>query len=139
MFRNYIVNMKFHSISAASYPDAALQSEYKSAKQTGTVRVGDTVLFFRSGLMTCYVPYQDVAGCFRRVYQVPVKMCCGRGEIEYEHLVIRNGEKEIADIPLPGTKAAQELILLLKEKMPAEERGEESVAPGQAQAAGEGA
>ena len=71
-------------------------------------------------------------------------MCCGRGEIEYEHLVISDGEKEIADIPLPGTKAAQELILLLKEKMPAadfrspRERGEETVPAGQGEIAGEG-
>ena len=76
------------------------------------------MLFFRAGLKTYYIPYEAVRSCFRRVYQVPVKMCCGRGEIDYEHLIISDGEKEVADIPLPGTKAAQELIRLLKEKMP---------------------
>ena len=136
--------MKFHPASTTIADHAMLQNEYSASRQIGAVRIARTVLFFRAGLKTYYVPYEMVRQCFRRVYQVPVKMCCGRGEIEYEHLVISNGEKEIADIPLPGTKAAQELILLLKEKMPAadfrspRERVEETVQSGQGEIAGEG-
>ena len=110
--------MKFHPAGASLEDSAQIKREYETARQIGTVRVAETLLFFRAGLKTYYIPFDGVRQCFRRVYQVPVKMCCGRGEIEYEHLVISDGEREIADIPLPGTKAAQELIRLLKERMP---------------------
>ena len=110
--------MKFHPVSQEIAESDVLAEEYAVARQIGTVRVGRSVLFFRAGLKTYYIPYEAVRSCFRRVYQVPVKMCCGRGEIDYEHLIISDEEKEVADIPLPGTKAAQELIRLLKEKMP---------------------
>lgn len=110
--------MKFHPVSQGIADSEVLAEEYAASRQIGTVRIGRSVLFFRAGLKTYYIPYEEVRSCFRRVYQVPVKMCCGRGEIDYEHLIIRNEEKEVADIPLPGTKAAQELIRLLKEKMP---------------------
>ena len=119
--------MKFHPAGAPLEDSALIKREYETARQIGTVRTGETLLFFRAGLKTYYIPYDAVRQCFRRVYQVPVKMCCGRGEIEYEHLVLcaaPTGEDspevpvEIADIPLPGTKAAQELIRLLKERMP---------------------
>jgi len=110
--------MKFHPAGASVEDGALIKREYETARQIGTVRVAETLLFFRAGLKTYYIPYDAVRQCFRRVYQVPVKMCCGRGEIGYEHLVISDGEKEIADVQLPGTKAAQELIRLLKEKMP---------------------
>ncbi len=119
--------MKFHPAGASLEDGAQIKREYETARQIGTVRVGETLLFFRAGLKTYYIPYDAVRQCFRRVYQVPVKMCCGRGEIEYEHLVLcaqPEGEEaaappvEIADIQLPGTKAAKELIRLLKEKMP---------------------
>lgn len=129
--------MRFHPASTTIAESAMLQNEYGAARQIGAVRIARTVLFFRAGLRIYYIPYEAVRCCFRRVYQVPVKMCCGQGEIEYEHLVISDGEKEIADIPLPGTKAAQELIGLLKEKMPEadfrspRERGEEAAVPGQ--------
>lgn len=110
--------MKYYPVSVETADPAVLKEEYETARQIGAVRVGGNVLFFRSGLKTYYIPYGCVAQCFRRVYQVPVKMCCGRGEIDYEHLILADHEKEIADILLPGTKAAQELIRLLKEKMP---------------------
>lgn len=110
--------MKYYPAVTETADQAVLKEEYQAARQIGAVRLGETVLFFRTGLRTYFIPYTEVKRCFRRVYQVPVKMCCGAGEIDYEHLIISDGEKEIADIQLPGTKAAQELIRVLKERMP---------------------
>ena len=93
--------MKFHPVSQEIAESDVLAEEYAVARQIGTVRVGRSVLFFRAGLKTYYIPYDAVHRCFRRVYQVPIKMCCGRGEVDYEHLIISDGEKEVADIPLP--------------------------------------
>ena len=55
---------------------------------------------------------------FRRVMEVPAKMCCGKGNFAIENLVLCDNEKELAVIQLPGTKAARLLMEELKEKIP---------------------
>ena len=49
---------------------------------------------------------------------VNLKMCCGKGEMQVENLVIGDSEKELAVIQLPGTRAAQELMKEMKERVP---------------------
>ena len=115
--------MKFYPVSGSGSEPEGLKKEYDAARAIGTIRTGETVLFFRSGLRTFYIPYAEIERCFRRVYEVPMKMCCGKGELEIEHLIVCASGREIADIPLPGKKAAQELMRILKEKMPDERLG----------------
>ena len=49
---------------------------------------------------------------------VNIKMCCGKGELQVENLVLSDGEQDIAVVQLPGQRAAQELMKELKERMP---------------------
>ena len=110
--------MKFYPLLGTPLKGRDLKTEYAGARAFGHVRTGETALFFRSGLKTYYVPYQDMKQCFRRIFAVPMKMCCGKGDLEIEHLIIGDGEKEIADIQLPGKRAAQEIMKILREKAP---------------------
>ena len=83
------------------------------------MRAGAGHLFFRAKLKHYYIPYTQIYRCFRRIMAVPAKMCCGRGEFEMENLVIcGNGDVELAQIQLPGKRAAQELMKELKFRMP---------------------
>ena len=51
--------------------------------------------------------------------QVPARMCCGRGNFEIEHLVIcGDGDKELMQVQLPGSKAARILMDELEERVP---------------------
>ena len=110
--------MKFYPITTIEVDNTVLEQEYRSARQIGSIRLGDTCLMFKSKLKNYYIPYSEVKNCFRRVMGVNVKMCCGKGELQVENLVIGDGENELAVIQLPGTRAAQELMKELKARMP---------------------
>lgn len=110
--------MKFYALSENLVSDDVLEKEYKSARQIGAIRLGETCFIFKARMKNYYIPYADIKQCFRRVMGVNLKMCCGKGEMQVENLVIGDAEKELAVIQLPGTRAAQELIKELKERMP---------------------
>lgn len=112
--------MKFYPlVQAETESDSEkLKKEYQAAREAGRIRLGTDSLFFRSGLKTYYIPYVDVKRCFRRVMMVPAKLCCGKGDLPVENLVICDENKELAQIQLPGTRAAKILMEELKELMP---------------------
>ena len=95
-----------------------LSEEYKASREIGIIRVGEDHLFFRVRLKVCFIPYTAVRRCYRRVLQFPVRMCCGRGEMSAENLVLWTDEGEVAQIPVPSTRAAKELMRILPSKIP---------------------
>ena len=116
--------MKFESLTSPAADVSALQEEYKQAREIGKLRLGQQHLYFRTGLKSYYLPYQDITRYFRRVMQVPAKLCCGKGDFEIEHLVIcGEGDRELAQIQLPGRRAAQILMDELKLLVPEAEIG----------------
>lgn len=110
--------MKFYSLTTVSADMNTLATDYESAREIGIIRLGESCLFFRKRLKKYYIPYTDITRCFRRVMTVPAKLCCGKGEFAIEHLVLFAGEKEVAQIQLPGTKAARILMDEMKIKAP---------------------
>lgn len=115
--------MKFHPLTTVVNDAASLSSEYKSAREIGTIRLGELRLYFRSKRKVYYIPYKDVRRCFRRVLLIPAKMCCGKGDFELENLVICGEEGELAQIQLPGTRAAKILMEELERLIPEAEFG----------------
>ena len=116
--------MKFYPVLESSLPEDSLKEEYQNAHAVGALRLGESNAFIRMRFKTYYIPYSEVTRCFRRVMLVPARMCCGRGDLSIENLVICGGadengqEKELAQIELPGDKAAKILMEELKQKMP---------------------
>lgn len=110
--------MNFYPLTQAEYGQEALKTEYKSAREIGKIRLGTENLFFRNGLKTYFIPYTDITRCFRRVMMVPAKLCCGKGDLQVENLVIWDAKREVAQIQLPGTKAARILMEELKQLIP---------------------
>ena len=115
--------MKFIPLASEAEDRDALASEYRSAREIGRVRMGELRLFLRAGMRTYYIPYRDVRRCFRRVQLIPAKMCCGRGDLEVENLVVCGGAGELIQVQLPGTKAAKILMEELKTRIPEAEFG----------------
>ena len=110
--------MKFESLTSPEADTSALQEEYKQAREIGKLRLGQRHLYFRSGLKSYYIPYSDIQRYFRRVMRVPAKMCCGKGDFEIENLVICGEKGELAQIQLPGQKAARIVMECLAELAP---------------------
>lgn len=115
--------MKFCPLASEAEARESLASEFKSAREIGRVRMGELHLFLRAGLKTYYLPYRDVRRCFRRVQLIPAKMCCGRGDLEVENLVVCGDAGELIQVQLPGTKAARILMEELRERIPEAEFG----------------
>jgi len=115
--------MKFHPLTTVVNDKSALESEYKAAREIGTLRLGELRLYFRSKRKVYYIPYKDVRRCFRRVMLIPAKMCCGKGDFEVENLVVCGEEGELAQIQLPGTRAALILMEELERLIPEAEFG----------------
>ena len=110
-------------VSPAADPDE-LAGEFKSAREIGPVRLGERRLFFRKGMRQYYIPYEDVGRLFRRVVSVPARLCCGRGELNLEHLVIcGKDDRELAQIQLPDARAARFLMEQLRTVAPHAEIG----------------
>lgn len=112
--------MKFSAITASPqlYSDEKLTEAYKSARTIGVLRMAEEGLFFRAHFHTWFIPYTEIRRCFRRVQLVPAKLCCGKGDFAVENLVIEGEEGELAQIQLPGTRAAKAAMEELKARVP---------------------
>ena len=110
--------MKLYSVNSEPTKDPALLEEYRNGREIGVIRVGEHTLFFRVRMRICYIPYSDIRRCFRRVFLIPANVCCGKGNLEMENLVVCGDAGELAQIQLPGTRAARELMKLLHERIP---------------------
>ena len=95
-----------------------LAEEYRQARAIGVVRAGAAHLFFRARTKVYAVPFTEIRHCYRRVMLVPAGLCCGKGELQVEHLVIEGDSGELAQVQLPGTRAAKTLLEELKARMP---------------------
>ena len=121
--------MKFEALTSQGADSSLLQEEYKQAREIGKLRLGGQHLYFRAGLKTYYLPYADIRRYFRRVMQVPARMCCGKGNFEIENLVICGDRGELAQIQLPGAKAAKAVMECLAELAPEAAVGRSAEAP----------
>ncbi len=110
--------MKLYSLTTADTDVKSLKQEYKSARETGIIRLGESCLFFRKRFKVYYITYKEITRVFRRVITVPAKFFSGKGEFAIEHLVIFAGEVEAAQIQMPGTNAAKALMDELKQLVP---------------------
>ena len=110
--------MKFYPVTD-NLDENILSQEYKAARGIGAVSIAENCLFFRKGLRTYYIPYEDITRFYKRIEMIPAKMCCGRGDFEEASLVIRTEDKELDAIGLPDNRAAKILMDVLRQKMPA--------------------
>ena len=102
--------MKFYSVTSEHNNAAALQAEYASGRVIGNVHLGAEFMFFKEKRKVYYIPYADMTRCFRRVLLVQTKMCCGKGNLEVENLVVCSEKGEVAQIQLPGERAGKVLL-----------------------------
>ena len=111
--------MKFYPLTALQGEQAVLDKEYASGREIGGVTLGGEYLFFKEKRKVHYVPYSQVTRAFRRVQLVQTKMCCGKGNLQVENLVVCGADgAELAQIQLPGERAGKIMLEELASRAP---------------------
>ncbi|MCD7736905.1 MAG: hypothetical protein LUI07_08115 [Lachnospiraceae bacterium] len=110
--------MRFYSLTSDTMEPDRLAPDYRSAREIGVVRLGERIFYFRRYRKIYYIPYREIRRCFRRVMLVPARLCCGKGELSVENLVICGDKGELAQIQLPGERAGKALLEELKLRAP---------------------
>ena len=110
--------MKFYPAASAAAEEDALKTDLQKAHEIGVMKIGSEFLFFRVRLKTYYIPFSEITRCFRRVRSVPARMCCGRGNMAMESMVICTEAGEAAEIQMPGERAGKAALEELKVKIP---------------------
>ena len=95
-----------------------VSADYKSGREIGKARLGAKCLYFRDKLKVQYIPYEDITRVFRRVVMVPATMCCGKGDLEMENIVVCTADGEKAQIQLPGARAGKIMLEELARLVP---------------------
>ena len=111
-------NMKFYTVSGENWPDGILDGEYKNARSIGALRIGSAHVFFKAKLKTYAVAGRDLERVYRRVMLVPARMCCGRGDLAVEYIVLEAGGRPVAQIQMPGERAGRAALEGIKEVAP---------------------
>ena len=110
---------KFHPCSDEfTLIDDELKKDYDKSHKIGALHIGEVCAFIRAGFKTYYIPYSGVSRFFRRVQTVPIKMCCGKGDLKIEHIVFMSNDKEVIQVQMPTTKAAKIAMGELSALMP---------------------
>ncbi|MCD8015115.1 MAG: hypothetical protein LUG99_18450 [Lachnospiraceae bacterium] len=115
--------MKFYSLIPDCQEPAPPETDYRSAREIGVVRLGEQAFYFRKARKVYYIRYHRIRSCFRRVMVVPARLCCGQGGLPVENLVICGDEGELAQIQIPGERAGKALLEEMKERAPDVEIG----------------
>ena len=112
--------MRFYPLAGGDVPGTELKEEYEDARDIGGIRFGTERLYIRQGLRIGHILYADIHRCYRRVMVVPMRMCCGKGNMDVEKLVVEGAGGELAEAPLPDSRAARAVMQELGKKLPGE-------------------
>lgn len=91
-----------------------LEEDYKKSLRFGKLCLGDSFLFIKGFLKIFYIKYDNFDNFFRRVALIPTVGLKGKKQLPVEYLVICNNKTELAQIQLPGRKAAVDICERLK-------------------------
>ena len=108
--------MIFCPLTSTVSDKKSLRTEYKTARKIGVIRLGETCFFFRRGVKIYYLLYKEIVRYFRRVMLIPTGT--KRGDMKLETLVLCDNKGELAQIQIPGSNAAKELMDEMKIKAP---------------------
>lgn len=121
--------MKFIPLVPSEVSSDVLTKEYKNKedKEVANVKLSTDFLFFKTGFRTYFIAYKDIHRFFRRVVMVAAKIGCCSGEMPVDYVVLCDkDDRELAQIQMPGERAAKGLIEELKVRLPHAKMGKPS-------------
>ena len=96
-----------------------VSADYDQAERFDKVRVGRLGVYFREGLRTVFLAYEDFERVFIRIQEVNGRMCCGRAVFAYFRLVFVRGGKEFKEVLSENEKAMDQALERISQLSPA--------------------
>lgn len=109
--------MKYISLTEEVSQDC-IEKDLSKAHSIGKVYLGNEILFYKKGFKYFYIPLSNVYRAFRRIKAVSTSLCCGKGEIQLQFLVLCSKKDELAEFDLPDERSAIKLLEELQQKAP---------------------
>lgn len=120
------VTLKFVSlIKADNSSNIDPAEDYKNSTRYAKLSLGKSFLFIKNLFKVYYIEYSEIDNYFRRVALIPTVSFKGKKQLPVEYLVIRNNGNELAQIQLPGKKAAVEICEKMQTLVPNSHFGKE--------------
>lgn len=113
--------MRFIPLIPSDVSSDTLIKEYKDKedKEVANVKLSTDYLFFKTGFRTYFIAYSDIHRFFRRVMMVAAKIGCCSGEMPVDYVVLCDkDDRELAQIQMPGERAAKGVMEELKVRLP---------------------
>ena len=109
--------------------DPVLDTEFACATAYEKLRMGQNVLFWKSGLRWYAISLENVQRIYRRVEPVYGKLCCGGRSYVIHRLVLRleDGKELTLHIGDDEKAAAEALLQLIAERFPHIAIGKETI------------
>ena len=102
---------------AVLHDEEVVRTDLKYGREIGPVCFGNEYMRIKRGLKQYYCSYSEVDRCFRRVETAPMKMCCGRGEMNVESMILLMGGREL-QVSMPDTRCAVAAMEELAKRAP---------------------
>ena len=93
-------------------------ADYEQAQVFDKLRVGDLGVYFKDGLRTRFIPYEDMDRVFIRIHEVNGRMCCGSAVFHYFRMVFVNNGEEFGDMVSEKEKEMDAALAAIAAKAP---------------------
>ena len=113
--------MKFYPLAEAGSGGIGSEEmllDYKNGHQIGAVRLGAYNIYVKRYLKVYYIAYRNIYRAFRRVKSIPTRVGCCNGDLEIDHRVLNDRERELVEVALPGERAGKAVLSEIHEKAP---------------------
>ena len=116
-------NRKEYTYARGNNP--AADRSFDGANTYGKVKLGGDWIFWKEGLRQCALQLTGVKRAYRRVEEVPTKLCCGRTNFDVQSLVLvlTDGTELTLKIGDGMQREAEALFSALKQAHPELEYG----------------
>ena len=110
--------MKFECYTTTKLDENVCKEDFAAADGMNSIYFGNQAVYLKKLMKIVYIPYADIDRIFRRVLQVPVKMCCGKGDLEVQYLVLMKEDQQILELQVPSKSGAVMLFEEAKRRAP---------------------
>lgn len=108
-------NIKLVDLNGGAVDSAELSADFRGAEKNGPIWVGQTGLYYRSGLKKVYIPISQIDHAYTRVREIETHVCCGGYTMYTYSLVLASNGRDLCEISCEQNEnyvtRSQELLL----------------------------